>query len=130
MDGRQIVIKTRPGEIIQAEMKEGGRTLPFMKMVKEEGMPSQGNPFVRGNLYIAFHVVFPKSLSPEQVHDLKCILPDSGEMEEEYDADQVEEHFMDAADLSHFGKGGAVASGGEYDSDEEEGGGPVQCQQS
>jgi DnaJ family protein A protein 2 len=131
LDGRELLIKTRPGEIIQAELKDdGGRTLPFIKMVKDEGMPSLGNPFVKGDLYIAFHVKFPESLPEETIQELKKILPGGEEMDEEYDADKVEEHFMDTADLRHFGKGGAAATGGEYDSDDDEGAGGVQCQQS
>ena len=133
MDDREIVIKTRPGQIIECETtdEETGRTLPYITMVKDEGMPSHGNPFVRGNLYIAFHVKFPKTLPPEILQQLKQILPDA-DIDEEYDPEHVEEHFMDAADLRHFGKGGAaVAGNSEYDSDaEQQGGGGVQCQQS
>jgi DnaJ homolog subfamily A member 2 len=99
-------------------------------MVKDEGMPSHGNPFVKGNLYIAFHVHFPTALTAETIQALGKILPDDA-MEESYDPEKVEEHFMDMADLRHFGMGGAVSGGaGEYDSDEEDGARPVQCQQS
>jgi len=93
-------------------------------------MPSQGNPFVRGNLYIAFHVEFPKQLDKETIDALRKLLP-KADIEEEYDPEKTEEHFMDAADLRHFGKGGAAVSGSEYDSDDDEGGPQgVQCQQS
>ena len=93
-------------------------------------MPSRGNPFVRGNLYIAFHVKFPKKLEESQIKALRDILPDADVMPE-YDTEHVEDHFMDAADLRHFGKGGATSHQSEYDSDDE-GAGPqgVQCQQS
>lgn len=93
-------------------------------------MPSHGNPFVRGNLYIAFHVKFPKTLEPNVVKQLKQLLPDA-DIEEEYDPNEVEEHFMEFADLRHFGKGGAAVEGNnEYDSDDDEGPRGVQCQQS
>ena len=126
-----IVIKTRPGQIIEAETTddESGRTLPYITVVKDEGMPSPGNPFVKGNLYIAFHVKFPKTLEPNIVKQLKALLPDAN-LDEEYNPDEVEEHFMEFADLRHFGKGGASAAGGEYDSDDEGGQQGVQCQQS
>jgi DnaJ family protein A protein 2 len=133
LDGREIAIKTRPGQIIQCETTDeaSGRTLPFITMVKAEGMPSLGNPFVRGNLYIAFHVQFPDSLSNEAIEALRKLLP-GAQMEEDnnYDVEQVEEHFMEEADLRHFGKGGAATAGSEYDSDEEGGQQGVQCQQS
>ena len=68
-------------------------------------MPSIGNPFVKGNLYIIFRVVFPtdNSLSPEQVAALKTILPDP-DMDVEYDSEIVEEVHMSEADLRapHF----------------------------
>lgn len=47
LDGRQVVIQSRPGEVIRALTDDGK---PFVKKVPNEGMPSQGNPFVKGNL--------------------------------------------------------------------------------
>jgi DnaJ family protein A protein 2 len=131
LDGRDIVIKTKPGQIIECETtgEESGKTLPYITMVKDEGMPSQGNPFVRGNLYIAFHVQFPKSLPADIIKQLRQILP-GADIEEDYDPAEVEEHFMDFADLRQFGKGGAdMANIGAHDSDDE-GQQGVQCQQS
>ncbi len=112
-------------------MGDGGRILPFCKLIPNEGMPSIGNPFVKGNLYIVFKVIFPSdnSLSTEQVAALKQILPDP-DMEMEYDMDEVEEVHMSDADLRQFGKGGASDAGDRaYDSDDDEPQ-PVQCQQS
>eukprot|EP01083_Nonionella_stella_P197437 725880_1 len=51
LDDRVLVIKSRPGEVIKPEMNTK-EALPFVKMIPDEGMPSKGNPFVRGNLYI------------------------------------------------------------------------------
>lgn len=131
MDGRDIIIKTRPGQIIECETtdEETGRTLPYICVVKDEGMPSRGNPFVRGNLYIAFHVEFPKKLDAATIATLRDILPGAN-IEEDYDPSEVEEHHMDFADLRHFGKGGASVADNEYDSDDEGGAQGVQCQQS
>jgi DnaJ family protein A protein 2 len=132
LDSREIVIKSKPGEIIMPESNgEGNKVMPFCKLIPNEGMPSIGNPFVKGNLYILFRVKFPadNSLTPEQIRVLKEILPDP-DMECEYDSDQVEEVHMSHADIRKFGKGGA--SGGSdaaYDSDEDDNG-AVQCQQS
>mmetsp|Transcript_5605 Transcript_5605/g.8339 ORF Transcript_5605/g.8339 Transcript_5605/m.8339 type:complete len:418 (-) Transcript_5605:1538-2791(-) len=132
LDGRQIVIRSRPGEIISSVFNgAGNKIMPFCKLIPSEGMPSIGNPFVKGNLYIVFRVTFPtdNSLTPDQVKVLKEILPDP-DMDVEYDEDEVEEVHMSQADLGQFGKGGA--SGGDnraYESDED-GAQPVQCQQS
>jgi DnaJ family protein A protein 2 len=135
LDQRQLVIKTRPGEIIQCETREEatGRIMPYITMVTGEGMPSLGNPFVKGNLYIAFHVRFPTTLSPEVIDTLRKVLPEPDEpmVVDEHQDEPPEEHFMDPADLRHFGKGGARSEVSEYDSDDENGGqGGVQCRQS
>ena len=106
--------------------------LPFVKMIPDEGMPSLGNPFVKGNLYVLFRVKFPEDneLTDEEIKVLKKILPDP-DMDIEYDAEEVEEVHMSHADLRQFGKGGATGGGDSaYDSDDDEGGKPVQCQQS
>jgi DnaJ family protein A protein 2 len=132
LDGRKILVKTKPGQIIECETTdaESGRTLPYLTNVVGEGMPSHGNPFVKGNLYIAFHVQFPKRLEPDVVAQLRTLLPGAN-VDEDYDPEETEEHAMEFADLRHFGKGGAAAQSSEYDSDEEAGGGQgVQCQQS
>jgi len=131
LDGRDVIIKTKPGEVIQSETKdmESGRSMPYMMMVPNEGMPSKGNPFVKGNLYVAFHLEFPKRLSKDVVDKLRELLPEPNR-EEAFDPDEVEEHFMVEADLRNFGKGGAAANVSEYDSDDEGGQQNVQCQQS
>jgi DnaJ family protein A protein 2 len=130
LDGRDVIIKTKPGQVIQCEGKddESGRTMPYMMQVSSEGMPSRGNPFVKGNLYLVFHVKFPQSIPVELAEQLRKLLPGANE-EAAYDPMEVEEHFLVDADLRSFGKGGAEEHGGEYDSDEE-GQGGVQCQQS
>jgi DnaJ family protein A protein 2 len=92
-------------------------------------MPSIGNPFIKGHLYLAFHVKFPATLEASVVKQIKQLLPEPN-MEVDYDPEVVEEHFLDVADLRHFGKGGAAVHSSEYDSDEEGGGQGVQCQQS
>ena len=130
LDDRKLVIKTRPGEVIKPESM-GAQAMPYMKKIPGEGMPSRGNPFVKGDLYILFRVIFPDDgdLGPEAVATLKSILPNP-DMEVEYDPEEVEEVHMSEANVKHFGKGGAEQGPDRaYDSDDEEGG-PVQCQQS
>lgn len=132
LDEREVVIKTKPSQVIQSETHdEQGRTLPYIMIVANEGMPSLGNPFVKGNLFVVFHVKFPTMLSPDIRDKIRNLLPDA-DMGEEYDPDVVEEHFLEEGDLRHFGKGGAASSNNEYDSDndDEQGAQGVQCQQS
>lgn len=130
LDGREVVIKSKPGEVIRAE-SEGGR--PFVKLVANEGMPSRGNPFVRGNLYVVFRVEFPNDgeIDEDAVNALKKLLPNPA-MDVEYDDETAEVVHLEHGDVKLFGKGG-VQSGGDaaYDSDDEGAGQQgVQCQQS
>lgn len=104
--------------------------MPYMLKVDNEGMPSRGNPFVKGSLYVTFHIQFPEHIDPLVAAQIQKLLPDPV-IQEDYDPEEVEEHFLEAADLRQFGKGGATEQVSEYDSDEEGGpGAPVQCQQS
>ena len=130
LDGREIIVKSQPGEVIKPEMNTT-ESLPFVKIVANEGMPSRGNPFVKGNLYIMFRVRFPEDneFDKNTIDALKALLPDP-DMSSPYDPEEVEEVHMDHADLRHFGKGGAESRTDPYDSDEEGGERPVQCQQS
>jgi len=129
LDRREIVIKSKPGEVIKPE---ASASAPFVKMVPNEGMPSHGNPFVKGNLYVLFRVEFPSDgdLSKNMIKSLKMLLPKPA-MDIEYDEEETEVVHLDQADVKNFGKGGAASHSDNYDSDDEEGGpGNVQCQQS
>jgi DnaJ family protein A protein 2 len=132
LDGRNLVIKSPPGQIIKPEGADG--QTPFVKIVKNEGMPSHGNPFVKGDMYLLFRVDFPENneLSSDMIDKLREVLPDPSP-KVEYDEEDMETEVctLDHADVKHFGKGGAQASRNDaYDSDDEDGRGGVQCQQS
>jgi len=129
LDGRQIVIKSKPGEVIKPDTSVGQ---PFVKIVPGEGMPSKGNPFVKGNLYVLFRVEFPSEgeMDAATIKSLKQLLPNPP-MQFDYEEDDVEVCNLEQADIKSFGKGGASSLANEYDSDEEGGAGQqVQCQQS
>merc|ERR1712071_461939 len=128
LDGRQLVIKSQSGEVIKPE---ADNTTPFVKVVANEGMPSLGNPFVKGNLYVLFRVEFPKDgeLNKKMTYQLKKLLPKPS-MDLEYDEEEVEVVHLEIGDVKNFGKGGAASHDNNYDSDDEEGPGQVQCQQS
>ena len=130
LDGRDLIIKSRPGEIIKPESADGK---PFVKIVASEGMPSRGNPFVKGNLYVLFTVQFPQDgeLSGDTVDALKKCLPGPSVMEVDEEKEDTEVVQLDSAEVAGFGKGGVQSQDSAYDSDEE-GDGPqaVNCQQS
>mmetsp|Transcript_25778 Transcript_25778/g.38085 ORF Transcript_25778/g.38085 Transcript_25778/m.38085 type:complete len:402 (+) Transcript_25778:153-1358(+) len=124
LDAREIIVKSKPGEVIRA-LADNGR--PFVKTVSGDGMPSKGNPFIKGDLYVVFTVEFPKDgeLSPEAMQSLRGTLPNPS-MQVEYDSEKTEVVNLDPADVRNFGKGGA----GNPSNDDEDETQPVQCQQS
>lgn len=129
LDNRELIIKSKPGEVIKPEASD---RRPFVKIVTGEGMPSHGNPFVKGNLYVLFTVEFPDDgdLNDDQVDALKKILPGTA-MSVEYDPEKAEVAHLDPGDVKNFGKGGVSGHGSAYDSDDEVGGPQqVQCNQS
>jgi len=128
LDKREIVIKSTPGEIIKPET-HGGQ--PYVKIVSNEGMPSKGNPFVKGDLYVLFRVEFPVDgeLDTETVATIKKALPNPS-MDLEYDEEEVEICHLDGADVKNFGKGGTSETSGACDSDEEDPNQNVECRQS
>ncbi|PWA44387.1 chaperone DnaJ [Artemisia annua] len=68
LDGRQLLIKTNPGEVIKPDSYKG---------INDEGMPQHGRPFMKGKLVIHFNVAFPETnvLTPEKCKILETILP-------------------------------------------------------
>lgn len=128
LDGRKILVKSKPGEIIRPESSPGE---PYCKCVEGEGMPLKGTGgYEKGKLFIYFRIMFPREgeLNQAAIASLKSVLPRPAPCES-YDPETVEEYTTDQADLKEFGKvrGGAQ---NEYDSDEEgDGQRAVQCQQ-
>ena len=88
LDGRDVVIQSRSGEIIRPEARTGQ---PFVKVVSNEGMPSRGNPFVKGNLYVLFRVEFPEDgeMDERAIGMIRKALPGPAERID-YDDEEVE----------------------------------------
>lgn len=129
LDGREVVIESKAGEIIQAESGQGQ---PFVKIVPNEGMPSRGNPFIKGNLYVIFQVKFPADgeLSKEARKALVKHLPGPDPMP--YDSETAEVVHLEHGDVKQFGRGGLQSADSAYDEDSDDEDGPqqVNCQQS
>lgn len=66
LDDRQIVVSTKPGEVI----KHGA-----MKMIEGEGFPTHRDPFNKGRLLIVFNVDFPESLTEQNAKKIQSALP-------------------------------------------------------
>ncbi|GFY92699.1 DNAJ homologue 3 [Actinidia rufa] len=85
LDGRQLLIKSNPGEIIKPDQ---------YKAINDEGMPHHQRPFMKGRLVIHFNVEFPDAgvLSPDKCRALEEILPPrAGKKPSDMEVDECEE---------------------------------------
>ena len=124
LDGRQLIIKNEPGEVIVPGSIKG---------VRSEGMPIHRNPFEKGNLYIKFDVEFPENqFAPAtQLAALEKILPARPPAPVvDLNDENVSEVDLHDYDISQE-RNGARGSQDAYDSDDESRGPPggpgVQC---
>ncbi|KAL2927158.1 DnaJ protein-like protein ANJ1, partial [Bienertia sinuspersici] len=115
LDGRQLLIKSNPGEAID-----------------DEGMPIYQRPFMKGKMYIHFTVEFPDSLSPDQVKALEAILPPKPSMSlTDMELDECEETTLHNVNIEEEMRRKQTQSHQEaYDEDDEpQGAQRVQCAQ-
>jgi len=123
LDGRHLVIRSSPGEVIVPGSVKG---------VKGEGMPLHRNPFEKGFLYMKFTVKFPEKqfASEEKLSKLELLLPPRPPVPSFNLEDEMTEevNLMDyEPSQSSSRQNGA---GNAYDEDDEEGHGHgpgVQC---
>ena len=127
LDGRKLIIKNKPGEIIKPVVDGRG-----LKAVRGEGMPTHKNPFVKGNLFILIDIVFPESLEAAAMGELKKVLPASTEPQVDEDDHSYELHYVEDLQPKEVRGGGNGAEA--YDEDDSPHGdgqpGGVQCRQS
>lgn len=130
LDGRSLVIKNNPGEVIVPGSLKG---------VKNEGMPIHRNPFEKGNLFIKFDVEFPESqfVPTPKLTELEKLLPPRPQppvinMSDEH-VEEVTlmdyEPSMRNGHSSRSGAGGRQEAYAEASDDDDEGGQPG-CQTS
>jgi DnaJ homolog subfamily A member 2 len=128
LDGRELLIKNPEGDVI----KPGD-----IRSIRDEGMPLQGDPFHKGQLFIKFNVKFPDSgfLKKPAIQQLEKILPARPAAPVLKNAAEAEEVVISTTQTQPTpdpGRGYGQRSAHHHDDDEddEEGGGPgVQCRQ-
>ena len=120
LDGRKVLIKSKPGEIIKPGV---------MKTVKDCGMPFYDHPTNFGNLYIKFNIKFPKSLQDNQKSALKELFPkivipikDIDSIKEKYNMTEYKE-----SETNSYATGGNRAEEEDNDDGPRQGGG-VRCE--
>ncbi|KAG5238097.1 seed maturation protein [Salix suchowensis] len=117
LDGRQLLIKSKTGEVVKPD--------------SFEGMPMYQRPFMKGNLYIHFTVDFPDSLTPDQVKAIETILPRPSRQLTDMELDECEETTLHDVNIEEEMRRKQQAWEEAYDKDEEmpHGGQRVQCAQ-
>jgi len=114
LDGRKLLVKTLPGEII----KPGD-----VKAIPDEGMPQYKRPFDKGRLFIKFSIKFPASgfFRDEHIKALEKVLPPRPELK--YNPNDVEPvslaDFDPEEERMNGRKGSRMHEGEGEDSDEE-----------
>merc|ERR1712137_1089130 len=111
MDGRTLVVKSKEGDITE----EGD-----IRVINNEGMPQHRNPFIKGNLFIKFNVIWPKpgSISKEQIKALQSVLPPKKALDNiPMDVEEVTLEPYDEA--RHEGNNHSRHNGEAYEEDEE-----------
>jgi len=113
-------------------------SLRVLKAVKDEGMPTYKNPFIKGNLFLILTIQFPDTLLPDVQQGIRKLLPPplNVPMVSEDDP-EVEVHNVtdiDPVQSYNSNKINMTAGGEAYDDDEGGGGGGqgpggVQCKQ-
>jgi DnaJ family protein A protein 2 len=120
MDGRNILIQTRPGEVLDPQ---------FLYEVGREGMPVKNTGGVeRGNLQVQFQVVYPKTISEADAAKLKEVFgqPPVITVPAEHEEGFLKQTHVEAS------KAPAAAHDDDDDDDEDQGRGQpqgAQCQQ-
>jgi len=121
MDGRELIVSSRPGEII----KPGD-----IKGIPNEGMPRHRNHFLKGNLFISFKLQFPMdgSIAPDAQKALEQLLP--AKPPPPTFGEEAEEVFLtvDKRQAQSGNGGGHGGSREAYDEDEAGHPGGVKCQ--
>jgi len=123
LDKRTLVVRSEKGKLY----KPGD-----FNAIRDEGMPTHKNPYVRGNLYVEFEVEFPspKDLTPDVQKTLKKILPSPDKME--LNDDEYEEVSLELVDIEAEKKRHQQQAKESFDEDDERprggGGGRPACQ--
>lgn len=127
LDGRSLVIKNNPGEVIVPGSLKG---------VKNEGMPIHRNPFEKGNLFIKFDVQFPESqfVPSPKLTELEKLLPPRPDppvinMSDEHVEEVTLMDYEPSMRNGHSSRSGAGGRQEPSDDDDDEGGQPG-CQTS
>jgi len=120
LDGRKLLIKTAPGDIIKNDAA---------REIRNEGMPLFSRPYEHGNLYIKFSVIFPTKLTHKQIAALQENLPDPlPTASKDSDTEECTLKEVDPNNM-HQDDGRRPNNTYEHSDSDEEGGGGVQCTQ-
>ena len=107
-EGRSVRVRHAAGTVVRPDS--------WMR-VADEGMPTHGRPYEKGNLYIHYSVEFPDAVSQEQVKALRRILGVGEEEDEPANASASSPKAGSGSGGSGSGGGGASTSASAMDAD-------------
>jgi DnaJ-class molecular chaperone len=96
LDGRVLVAETPKDKVISPNS---------VKVIEREGMPTRGNSYSRGKLYILFEIVFPEhsKITPELRSILTKVLPPPNELKDvNLNGENVFKCSLQDSDISRF----------------------------
>lgn len=89
LDDRILIVQSEPNVLYEPGA---------IRAIREEGMPQEGDPSIRGNLYVVISVKFPESLDQRVIRELGTFLPTIDRPELKVD-DSIEEVVLDDVDI-------------------------------
>jgi len=113
LDDRVLIVRSAEGDITEES---------DIRVVPNEGMPQHRNPFMKGNLFVKFNIVWPKpgSLTKAQQDALTKVLPPKTPLGEvPMDAEEV--HLEPYDEMKHEQSSRGHGRGQAYDEDEAQG---------
>lgn len=114
LDKRKLLIRSKKNEVIKPD---------DVKMIANEGMPTQRNIFQKGSLLIKFTVEFPKKIPDNIANELLKLLPPKNKIQKT--SKEMMECFLEEPvfdDKRSNGRGEAY-----HEDEEEDGRGGISC---
>jgi len=123
LEGRTLIVKSNP----RINYAPGS-----VRAIRDEGMPQEANPVIRGNMYIIISVDFPKQLDDTSIRRIKKSLPKKTSKNFNADDDDLEVVTLKTVDINEERKRWKEErqQKNQYDSDDDEPrrGHTAQCQ--
>jgi len=110
LDSKPIIVESKKGDIVKpGEIKE----------VPRQGMPIYGRTYEQGSIFIKFNIIFPETVSNNQINTLRSIFTPTPDPTSETDTEKVSANPIDPEKLKQRSQ---EQHNQKHDSDSDEGG--------